>query len=175
MTLDQFDRAVVRIRAALEAGQLGDAADMSARLAAEIKSERKRVDPKEVNFLGVPDEKLRRSVDPPFVALAASLDVAYYEHWRRGLDYDWHGYTRQATVEESKAQFDLLTGLIWHEYSVALDDADQAAAPADKIPERRRRDEPGGPTKREVSEAWMSARGVRLPASARQLLGGGRA
>lgn len=173
MTLDQFDTATARIRAALAKDDVSGAFEMASRLAGALKAERKRRDPAEVNFDGVPDEALRRRVDPPFVALARSLDVAYYEHWKRGLDYDWHGYTRQATAAENKAQFDLLTGLIWHEHAVALDDADQQAPADQKIPDHRKRvGESDGPTKREAAEAWMAARGVRLPASALALVRG---
>lgn len=173
MTLDQFDTAAARIRAALANNDPDSAFERAARLAAALKTERKRRDPAEVNFDGVPDEALRRQVDPPFVALARSLDVAYYEHWKRGLDYDWHGYTRQATDAENQAQFDLLTGLIWHEHAVALDDADQQAPAAQKIPTHRKVvDHASGQTKRAASEAWMQARRLRLPASARALVRG---
>lgn len=173
MTLEQFDTAAARIRDAIAKDDAAGAFEMASRLAGALKAERKRRDPAEVNFDGVPDEALRRVVDPPFVSLAQSLDVAYYEHWKRGLDYDWHGYTRQATAAENKAQFDLLTGLIWHEHAVALDDADQQAPPEQKIPAHRKIvDAESGLTKREVSEAWMQARRLRLPASARALVRG---
>lgn len=173
MTLAQFDAATARIRAALAADDAAGAFDLVSRLAAALKAERKRRDPAEVNFDGVPDEALRRQVDPPFVALARSLDVAYYEHWKRGLDYDWHGYTRLATDAENKAQFDLLTGLLWHEHAVALDDADRQAPAEQQIPDHRKRvGGSDGPTKREAAEAWMAARGLRLPASALALVRG---
>lgn len=173
MTLEQFDTAAARIRDAIAKDDTAGAYEMASRLVAALKAERKRRDQAEVNFDGVPDEALRRQVDPPFVALAQSLDVAYYEYWKRGRDYDWHGYTRQATDAENKAQFDLLTGLIWHEHAVALDDADQRAPAAQKIPAHRKVvDTESGLTKRAASEAWMQARRLRLPASARALVRG---
>lgn len=167
MNLALLDADLALIRAAFVRGAVGDARDYATRLVGKLKVAHRTVDPAEANYVGIPDEAVRRVVDPPFRALAQSLDVAYYQHWKLGRDYDWHGYDVQPTLEENKAQFDRLSGLIWHEYAVALDDADQLQDPEDRIPDRRKVGAEDGRTKRQVAEDWMTKEGLRLPASAR--------
>jgi len=166
LTLALLDADLALIRAAFVRGDVGDARDYAHRLAGKLKAAHRTVTPAESNYVGIPDEAIRRVVDPPFVALAASLDVAYYQHWKRGLSHPWHGYDVQPTPEESKAQFDKLNGLIWHEYAVALDDADQLQDVEDRIPDRRKVGDADGRTKRQVAEDWMAKEGLRLPVSA---------
>jgi len=151
----------------IKKGNYQDAFDHARLLTGELKALNRVVNPQEVNFVGIADEAIRRVVDPPFVTLAQSLDVAYYQHWKRGLAYDWHGYDVLPTAEENKAQFDRLSGLIWHEYAIALDDADQLRAPEERIPDKRKVGSADGKTTRQVAEEWIAAQGIQLPVSAR--------
>ena len=166
MDLALLDADLTLIRAAFVRGDVGDARDYATRLAGKLKAAHRTVDPAEANYVGISDEAIRRVVDPPFTALAASLDAAYYQGWKQGVDVDWHGYNRLGTVEESKAQFDRLSGLIWHEYAIALDVADQLRDPADRIPGHRQRAREDGTTKRQEAEAWKVEKGLSLPVTA---------
>lgn len=65
------------------------------------------------NFDRIANEKARKVVDPVINDLHDELEDAYYKHWKLGKSYDFHGYDKKATVEESKAQFDLLHGMVF--------------------------------------------------------------
>lgn len=158
---------LAEVSTAIAAANYPDAFDHCRLLLGDLKVLNRAVNPQEINFVGIPDEAIRRVVDPPYTALAASLDAAYYQNWKLGRDVDWHGFNRLARADASKAQFDKLSGLIWHEYAIALDEADLLRAPADRIPIERQIATEDGLTKRQVAEAWMLREGISLPASAR--------
>lgn len=65
-------------------------------------------------------DALRQDLDPPFLALVAELEVAYYQHWKLGEPHAFQGFDVQATSEESKALFDKLHGAIWHAHHIAI-------------------------------------------------------
>lgn len=65
-------------------------------------------------------DALRKDIDPPFLALVAELETAYYRHWKRGEAHAFQGFDVQATPDESKALFDKLHGAIWRAHAVAI-------------------------------------------------------
>lgn len=81
---------------------------------------------------GVQFAEIRKAVDPAFLALAESLETAYYgprdengafvpgEGWRNGKSSPWNGYDAQKTPAESKALFDQLHGEMWNQHHLAL-------------------------------------------------------
>lgn len=158
---------LAEVSTAIAAANYPDAFEHCGLLWGELKVLNRAVNPQEINFVGIPDEAIRRVVDPPYTALAASLDAAHYQGWKLGIDVNWHGYTRQRTLAENKAQFGKLSGLIWHEYAIALDEADLLRDPADRIPDHRKIGAEDGRTLRQMAEEWMTREAIALPASAR--------
>lgn len=152
---------------ALDKANSADAFEYCRLLLGELKALNRVVNPQEINLVGVADEAIRRVVDPPYTTLAASLDAAYYQHWARGESHDWHGYDVQPTPDESKAQFDRLSGLIWHEYAIALDEADLLRDPEDRIPDSRKIGDEDGRTLRQIAEDWKQREGLSLPEPAK--------
>lgn len=81
-------------------------------------------------------DSLRKDIDPPFLALVESLDVAYYQFWKKGLPQLWHGFDVQATPALSKALFDRLHGAIWNAHELAIRDENEKRGfpyPVDKV------------------------------------------
>lgn len=81
-------------------------------------------------------ESLRKDIDPPFLALIETLNVAYYQFWKNGRSSPWHGFDVQATPELSKALFDRLHGAIWGAHELAIRDENERRGfpyPVDKV------------------------------------------
>lgn len=76
------------------------------------------VDTKNRNLDNVSEARLRQVIDLAFCEFHDSLEEAYYKNWKLGLSKDWFGYDKKATIQQSKDQFDLLHGMLWHLYAV---------------------------------------------------------
>lgn len=89
------------------------------------------------NLAGVQFEKVRVRIDQQFLDLAEGLDEAYYGQkgpdkkylagtgWRDGASSNWMGYNKLSTPEDSKEQFDRLTGYIWNIYMLVFHEANK--------------------------------------------------
>ena len=78
---------------------------------------------------------LRKKVDPKFETLHDTLSAAYYDHWKYGNSMPWQSYDVQSTPEESKALFDKLHGLIFHERQVEFHNENLKTSVKDQISE----------------------------------------
>lgn len=85
------------------------------------------------NYNRVEDEELRRKVDIKWTTLHDELSDCYYNFWKNGLSKQFQGYDVQSTVEESKALFDNLHGLVEDNRIIALDDENK------KLPKGKRK------------------------------------
>lgn len=79
--------------------------------------------PAERNLDKVAYEDIRKDVDVAFNDAHDALSVAYYEHWKKG-DYsvEFQGYKPADgdTLEQAKALFDKLHGLVFKMHEVKL-------------------------------------------------------
>lgn len=75
---------------------------------------------RERSFNGVQFENLRARLDVIFNDIHDELDAAYYQFWRQDLSKDFMGVDKAATPAESKTQFDILHGALWHLYDIAF-------------------------------------------------------
>jgi len=70
------------------------------------------------NFQNIQFEVLRTKIDPIINVLHDDLEIAYYQNWKLGNPYDFFGFDVLGTPAESKTQFDMLHGLIFHLYNL---------------------------------------------------------
>ena len=89
----------------------------------------------ERNFDNIQFEELRRQIDDKFNQTADELSIAYYCYWKYDQSKPFQGYDVLPTLEENKAQFDKLHGLIWHHYTIAFHNGNQIQISEKRIPE----------------------------------------
>jgi len=80
------------------------------------------------NFEKVRFASLRRKIDPPFCAAHDSLSATFYQCWCHGnFTQDFQGYRplEGASIQEAKALFDALHGLIFVLHQLALDNQNE--------------------------------------------------
>lgn len=163
-----IEERLALVHSAIDNKNYREAFEQCRLLLAELKVANREINPQNINYVGIADEAIRRVVDPPYTNLARTLDVAYYQFWRQGQSAPWHGYdVIPGDPVATKAQFDKLGGLIWHEYAIALDEADQLLDPEDRIPAHRKLATEDGVTKRQAAEQWMTRESITLPVAAR--------
>jgi hypothetical protein len=92
------------------------------------------------NFTDVQHESLRLELDGKYNALHDELSATYYDYWKKGLSFPWQGYDAQPTLEQSKALFDKLHGLIWHHYEVEFHQLNLSKPLLERIPEEEYND-----------------------------------
>lgn len=75
-----------------------------------------------LNLDGVQFALARREVDPQFRALVDQLDIAYYQNWKTGKPFDFHGFDPISNPAQGdpKEVFDKLHGDIWAQHAAAL-------------------------------------------------------
>ena len=88
----------------------------------------------ERNYDGIQFEKYRKIVDFKFNQLHDELEDCYYKYWKKGLSKPFQSYDVQATPKESKILFDKLHGLIWHKYTLALNEQHQRTSLVEQCP-----------------------------------------
>ena len=69
---------------------------------------------------------IRKKIDPHINEINDELEVAYYNHWKLGLPYNFYGYNVLSSVEESKAQFDRIHGLLFSLHEELLREINKA-------------------------------------------------
>ena len=77
--------------------------------------------PPKRNFDNIQFEKYRKVVDNKFNDLADELSDCYYNYWKLGNSKPFQKYDVQPTLEESKALFNKIHGLIWLKHEEAIE------------------------------------------------------
>lgn len=98
-----------------------------------------------LNLDRVQHERARRfnKLDERITAVVDSLEDAYYgtkqpddkraqDGWKHGVSHPWRGFDVMPTIEESKRQFDLLHGAIWHLHAWLVWRANEALSAGEK-------------------------------------------
>lgn len=73
------------------------------------------------NYDNIVHGRIRKEVDPIFNELVDELDHAFYDRWRRDMDFNYYGYTKQSTLEENRAQFNRIHGALHLLHRLILD------------------------------------------------------
>lgn len=114
------------------------------------------------NMDGIRHEALRKKVDELFYDLHDELTDAYYNHWRHGDSFTWHGIDLSQRGNPKRA-FDILHGLVYKLYAIVFYEVNQLD-PDGGIPEEEfnvhRRDPETGAIiewKHENARQWISA------------------
>lgn len=98
---------------------------------------------KEINFDKIFMGKVRRIIDPIILVISKELDSAYYEHWKKGLDFNFLGFDRVETIngsnsiEENKKQFDMLHGTLFLIHELMIHHENMKLPIIDKIDEEK--------------------------------------
>ena len=87
------------------------------------------------NYDNIQFADIRATIEQPFNNLHDELTNCYYKYWKNGLSKPFKGYDVQATLEASKALFEELHGLIFHELSVAFHEYNKQLPKDKQIPE----------------------------------------
>jgi len=93
----------------------------------------------ERNFDKVQFEKLRKKVDKEFNDIHDELSIAYYDYWKKGLSkpvtFKGKVFDVQSTLEESKALFDEIHGVLFDVREIEFDKKNKLEKGKDKIKE----------------------------------------
>ena len=91
----------------------------------------------ERNFENVQFGELRKKIDVKFNQIADELSIAYYCYWIYGQSKPFQKYDVLMTLDENKAQFNELHGLIWDIYTVQFHEENLKQVLAKRIPEEK--------------------------------------
>ncbi len=87
------------------------------------------------NYDGIQFSEFRQTFDDKFNQMHDELTDTYYQYWRQGKSKSFHGYDVLPTLEENKAQFDKLHGLIFLLYDFEFHETNSKLPLAKRIPE----------------------------------------